>query len=413
MKLKAKNLIYAQIYIALFSGVLISEFHFPSTIKYISDIICVILLFMCFGSIQKKILSTKMKYPVSIIILLLIYCIINSIANETSMLLMLWAIRVTFRFYVFFICCLVVLKREDIVNILEKFEIIYFINFAVILFQYFFQGYKQDFLGGIFGIEQGCNGQLNLFIIMVLSLEVIWYLEKRIKLHKLIEFLAIAFLIAALSELKVFYIEIILIVIIATCIYKPSRKTFLTVGMFIIGVIGGLLILRKVFPESYAFFFDQKEINRYLSAAWINGIQVTRTTGIEVINKYFFQNNIMRKIFGLGFGKCEVSAFFSSEFANRYANTSYRQFTFAMQYLETGFVGLLIYVSFFISVLISIMRTKIVKDYGYLKKYICVLIPLAIINIWYNDSCKTEVAYVLFFLLSSVGVIVREERKEV
>lgn len=410
MKIKARSLIYWQIYIVLFMGLFISEFHFPNAIKYLTDVICVVLFFMCFSRIQKKILKTKMKYSISIIVVFLLYCIINAIMNGTSMLLLVWAIRVTFRFYIFFMCCLVVLKKEDVGNILKKLEIIYIINFVIILFQHFIQGYSQDFLGGIFGTEQGCNGQLNLFMIMVLGLQVIKYFEKKIKLYRLIEFLTIAFVIAAFSELKIVYIEVILLLVVAICIYKPSGKTFLAIGIFSIGMVIGMIILRKVFPESYAFFFDQNEINRYLSASWISGIQVTRTTGINVINKYFFKESIVKKIFGLGFGQCEISAFFTSEFASKYASTSYRQFTFAMQYLETGLLGLILYVLFFVSVFITTIKTKISKGYSYLKKYICILGPLIIINIWYNDSCKTEVSYVLFLLLSFVGVIIKEER---
>ena len=81
-----------------------------------------------------------------------------------------------------------------------------------------------------------------------------------------------------------------------------------------------------------------------------------------------------------------------------------------MQYLETGLLGLILYVLFFVSVFITTIKTKISKGYSYFKKYICILGPLIIINIWYNDSCKTEVSYVLFLLLSFVGVIIKEER---
>lgn len=412
MKLRAKDLIYAQLYIVLCIGVLVSEFHLPSAVKYSTDIVCLITFFMCLSSIPKIIQRAKMLLPTILALILLAYCILNAILNGTPLILVLWAVRVSFRFIAFFLCCIVALERKDLPKIINIIEKAYIINFIVILFQYFVQGYNQDYLGGIFGIEQGCNGQLNLFIVLVLSLQVIKYFEKKTNLYVLPLFITFAFIIAALSELKVVYLEIVIILLLAVCLYKPSWKMFITVGIFSLGLIVGMITLKNVFPKSYDFFFDQEEMENYLSASWIKGVQVTRTTGFDVINNYFFQNDVLKKIIGLGFGKCEVSTFFSSDFADRYSNTSYRQFTFAMQYLETGAVGLMLYIFFFISILLKSATLKLSAGYSYLKKYLSILVPLIIINIWYNDSCKTEVAYLLFCLLSFVGVVTKEEKND-
>ena len=315
MKLRAKDLIYAQLYIVLYIGVLISEFHLPSAVKYSTDIVCLITFFMCLSSIPKMIQRAKMVPPTILALILLAYCILNAILNGTPLILVLWAVRVSFRFIAFFLCCIVALERKDLPKIINIIEKAYIINFIVILFQYFVQGYNQDYLGGIFGTEQGCNGQLNLFIVLVLSLQVIKYFEKKTNLYVLSLFITFAFIIAALSELKVVYLELVIILLLAVCLYKPSWKMFITVGIFSLGLIVGMITLKNVFPKSYDFFFDQEEMRNYLSASWIKGVQVTRITGFDVINNYFFQNDVLKKIIGLGFGKCEVSTFFSSDFA--------------------------------------------------------------------------------------------------
>lgn len=409
MKIKIKSLIYIQIYLVLFMGILTTQFHFPTSLKYVIDFINIILFIGSWNGIKHRLMKTRMKQSIVMIAVFFLFCSLTALLNGVNVLLFLWAVRVTFRFFMFYICCIVVLSKNDITKIFKQLEIIYCINFVIILIQNIIFGYSQDFLGGIFGVEQGCNGQLNVFVILILGYELTKYFDKKIKINKLMFFVLTAFVIAAVSELKVIFIEVVVLFAMALLLDKPSLKTFSVIIALVIGIIIGLNVLKIVFPESYKFFFDENAINNYLTASWIKGIQVTRLTGFKVINNYFFRNNFFRKIFGFGFGSCESSAFFSSEFAQKYSYTAYRQFSFAMEYLETGIVGLILYISCFISILICIARAKISTINLWMKKYAYIIFPQIILLIWYNDSIKTEVGYLVLLVFSMVGIVKRQE----
>lgn len=60
----------------------------------------------------------------------------------------------------------------------SKTKKIYIINFFICLVE-FGLGYSGDNIGGIFGTQSGCNGYLNLFLIVVSAIYVTEYLEKR------------------------------------------------------------------------------------------------------------------------------------------------------------------------------------------------------------------------------------------
>ena len=396
--IKTKVLIYIQLFLVLFMGVGVSLFHLPNSIKYVTDVITVLLFALTVPLYKEKLKNIKNKKGFYAIAIFSTYCLINMIIGGAGIVLSIWAIRVTFRFIIFFVSCVCLLDNDDLKKILKILENVYIINFFIILFQFFVQGYRQDFLGGIFGVEKGCNGSLNLFVVILLCYEFYKFFSKQSSIGRIMIYCAIAFIIAALAELKFLYIEILIILTISVFTNKISIKTILITVLAILGFIVGMFLLQKYFPYAFAVFKDRETISNYLSASWSETLQVTRTTGITVINKYFIEDSMMNKIFGLGLGNCEISSFFSSDFATKYFSTNYRQFTFSMQYLETGIVGLMLYLGIYIAFYKDANSNETMLN----NKFYLTLIILIFFNVWYNDSCKTEIAYILYLLLSTI-----------
>ena len=110
-----------------------------------------------------------------------------------------------------------------------------------------------------------------------------------------------------------------------------------------------------------------------------------------------------KKLLGLGLGNCDTSSFsfLITPFSKSNSYLHYNWFSTSFMILETGLIGLLTYLSFF--VLIYSWAGKRIKNgtgealYCQLAK---VLAVVALILIVYNQSMRTEAAYMMFFIFS-------------
>ncbi|WP_288230182.1 hypothetical protein [uncultured Faecalicoccus sp.] len=405
MRIKIKNILIGIIYYVCVMLFLIDELHMPSTLKYVPDVLLIcVFLYTVFK--YKSIKTKPVNRGISILfIAFLLYSFVSSLVGMVGFKLFVWAFRCTFRFYVFYYLCIRYLQISDVEKVFLNLEKLYLVNMIVLLYQFFVKGLRLDFLGGLFGSTYGCNGYLNVFLIIMLIYVVNQYFHKKATIGKLGFYLVSSLTIVGMAEIKFFYIEVVAVILIALVVNKPTVKTISFAIIAAIGLIIGLEVLRRVFPDSYLLLFDQDSINNYLAAGWAHGKQIGRTTAIGFINDNFFNNQFIKKIFGLGFGNCEFSNFFESDFARMYKYTNYRNYTFAMQYLETGMVGLVLYVSFFISIFMYALGKKYDDEKLIWVTYVKILIPLVLMLIWYSDACKSEPAYLIFFALAVFGVV--------
>lgn len=391
---------------------LIDELHMPSMLRYVPDVLLIcVFLYTVFK--YKSITIKSMNRGVSILfIAFLLYSCASSLFGMVNIKLFAWAFRCTFRFYVFYYLCIKYLHISDVEKVFINLEKMYLVNMLVLLYQFFVKGLRLDFLGGLFGSTYGCNGYLNVFLVIMLIYVVNQYFHKKATIGKLVFYLVSSLAIVGMAEIKFFYVEAVAIILIALVVNKPTVKTICFAIIAVIGLIIGLEVLRRVFPDSYLLLFDRDSINSYLAAGWAHGKQIGRTTAISFINNNFFNNQFIKKIFGLGFGNCEFSNFFESDFARMYKYTNYRNYTFAMQYLETGVIGLALYVSFFISIFIYALGKKYDDEKEIWATYVKTLIPLVLMLIWYSDACKSEPAYLIFFALAVFGIVSNSSKNE-
>ena len=406
MKLNAKKLIFLQLYIVLFEGILIDQLGVPVSIKYLSDIVNIGIIILSYNEIRRKINHAHLGMTVGVITIYSVYLIFSAILGgfSSSIILGVWGLRNVLRFLTFFISCMCVLNLNDIEKVFNFLKKLYIINFIIILIQHFVWGYSMDFMGGIFGVTQGCNGPLNMFLVVVITLVFVDYFNGRTKIIVLLMYVISAFYIAGLAELKVAYFEIVFIVALFALIRRPSYKTVLVIVGLVIGMIVGLNLLEKLFPEAYLVVVNFNNLDRYLSASWFGHLEVTRLTAFEVINDHFFKGSFLKHLFGYGLGACDWTSFAISDFASHYSSMNYKSFSFAMKYLETGYTGLILYVSIFVSLLISTVFKRKTKRMTAIEQILIVLLPNIIFMIWYNESTTVEIAYVMYFVLAALGV---------
>lgn len=207
-----RGLILAQVaYLFIFYGFFLSV---PalSKLRYLTDIVALVLLVGLFFD-REKLLKLKGKaYYVPLLVYTAV-CIFTAVFGKTEPLLFLWAVRNTFRFFVFFFACVIYIRKDDIKIFFDFLIRLQFVNIPVMLIEYFYFkpfskaeiGILADRISGIFGTEIGGNGRLNIYICFILIITLIDIYEKE-KMSALNIFsLFNVMMCAAFSELKVFF----------------------------------------------------------------------------------------------------------------------------------------------------------------------------------------------------------------
>lgn len=409
---KRRNfIINIQIVLVCFMWLAISMLKFPSVITYITDALLVISLFFCLKNIQRQIKKANCV-PLYIIILIIIFInLIGAIINGVSPLMYFWGFRNNMRFYLFFIVCIVLLRGKDIYGIVRMLKIFFLINVLVCTYQYFVLNLFGDFVGGIFGIIQGGNSYLNMFLMINWAIILGEYSQKKISLIKVFTIAIACMYVASVAELKVVYIEMIIMGVVCFFIMKPSFKTIGLIICLIFGSIIGIKILMSVAPQSLDIIFDVELRTMYLAGnGYTNSGDLNRFTALSSIHEMFFKGSFINSLLGFGIGSCDTSSysFLQSDFFIKYEYLHYRWFSHAWIYLEQGLLGILSIFSFFIIMIILLIKNK---RFIALKEWYMSVITISVfsmINIIYNSSFQTEASYLLAFICAIPFVFVKE-----
>lgn len=409
--LRRNFIINIQIVFVCFMWMAISMFHLPSVITYVTDILLVLSLFFCLKKVSWKIKKTNYLLLYIIILMIITNTLIGAIVNGVSPLLYIWGFRNSMRFYLFFVVCTVLLRTKDIYGIIKLLKVFFWINVLVCSYQYFVLHLFGDYIGGIFGTIQGCNGYLNVFLMINWAIILGEYSQKKVSLIKLVVVAITCAYVASIAELKVVYIEMIIMVGVCFLMMKPSLKTLGLIICLIFGSIIGIKILMTVSPESLELIFDVESRTRYLAGnGYTNSGDLNRFTALSSIHEMFFKDSFVGNLFGFGMGNCDTSSytFLQSDFFIKYEYLHYRWFSHAWIYLEQGILGILGSISFFVSMIILLIKDK---RYTEMKEWhisVIIISVFSMINLIYNSTLQTEASYLLAFICAIPFVSIKE-----
>lgn len=392
------------LFITMFNGFFVNVFHFPSAIKYIID--AVIIFLLCLGVVnlhdKKVFVSNEAKPLIVWIVAFFAVTLIVYIFNFQSMLYYLWGLRNNFRFYVFFFVLLLFFKKKNVDSFFKFLEGFFWANAIVCLIQYFVFGLKGDLLGGFFGAEKGCNGYLNIFLVVIAIKSVIFYLNKKEGLWLFIAKCSCSLLIATLSEIKFFFIEFIAILVIGILITGFSFRKLALVIVSAIAVMSFVGLLGVIFPHYEGFMSLDYFVESATSGGYASKEQLNRLTTIPTISEEIL-TTAPSKIFGLGLGNCETSTFdfLKTPFYYDYVYLRYHWFTTSFLFLETGFLGLIFFFGFFVSVIVlCFLMMKKNKENMFYSQMAIIAAALCIIIGIYNASMRSEASFLLYFMLA-------------
>lgn len=404
-KLKGeRTLVFFVLFFSLFMEVFITYLRFPSLIRFFNDLAILLIFITSFSRVIDTFKRLKLTPILVAVLVFFLLGVVSAIINMVSASLYVWACRNTFRGIFYFIFAVTYLDEIDVKNIFTAAYFVSYLHLALCLVQYFALGLKQDMLGGIFG--QGMEP--TTFMVVLLAYYLIGYLNGVEKFRRLLFVLLSSMIISALAEERIAFITFFLIIIMSLFLTGFTVRKFIAVGVAFVALAIGLYIVSIVFPDVFETLIDFEHMFEYATATWEGSYGIPRVGAFKFINENFFKGDVLKLIFGYGFGQTETSelAIFQSDFHKLYGDYRYRWFTHQWVYLEGGITGILSYIAIFVTTLICIVRKsktavgypKTLLTVGVLTTLYCVLL------IFYNATLKTDASYIAFFGLA-VGVI--------
>ena len=385
---------------------------FPGSLRYTLDAVWLALLVIMLVY-RKSIAWRNLSGLILWVTCFLLFSALAYLPQYQSGLYYLWGVRNNFRYYAAFFAFCVFLSGSDVEGYFRLFDKLFWINLIVSVVQFVFLGKEGDYLGGIFGTQKGGNGYTNIFFCIILTKSIIYYLEKKESLRACAWKFAAAMVVAAMAELKFFFAEAVLILILAVLFTDFSWRKVLLIAGGLAGVAAGAALLVVIFPDFAGFFTGRWLWNNAISAAgYTSSGDMNRLNAIGMSNELFLKNGWMR-LFGMGMGNCETSAFafLNSPFFERFGDLHYTWMSHAMMYLECGWTGLVFYFGFFLLVYFragKIERTggRRIKSHCLIARMMAVLCMMIAI---YNSSMRTEAGYMAYFVLAVPFAVCRDK----
>ncbi|MBQ9859806.1 MAG: hypothetical protein IJO76_03900 [Clostridia bacterium] len=392
----------------------------PGVVRFVADfliLVCMVAVLLKSSS-QGKVSVARDTAPFSCLIaVFLLYTFVSYLFNFQSVFYYIWGMRNNFRFYVAFLIFISFFKERHALNLLKLFDYLFWLHFAVSCVQFFILGYQQDYLGGLFGVEKGCNSYVIVFLIIVVLKSLLSFMNGEEKTSACLLRCGAALFISALAELKVFFIMFILIMIGSAIFTSFSiKKTILLIlaGVMLMIAYTVLVSLFDSFENflSFDYLFEQLFKDNYTSSE-----DLGRFTAIPQICDTFL-TSFSDQAFGMGLGNCDTSTIplFNTAFYDAYVDIHYSIFSVSFIFLETGFVGLTLFTVFFVAVFVySLVNFRKKRGNKFFNQMGLIMSLLCLIIMFYNSSLRTEAGYIAYFIMALpfIGCRRGQEQSEV
>ena len=395
-KSQPQCLLWALILLLFVFGTLTDWLHLPGAVRYILDPVWIWLLILLVR-FREKLCWKDLRGLVLWVLVSFLLPLAGALVLGTKPHYFLWGMRNHFRGYVNFFAVAVFWTHRDVQQFWTVMERLFWLNAGVSLVQ-FGMGYRQDFLGGLFGVYSGVNTYTNLFFAVVLSHSLVSCLAEREGLLGCGLKCAAALFVAAMAELKFFFGEFLVILVLAVVLSERSTRKFWVILGGTGVVLAGAALLAYLFPGWENWFSLEKfwqiasDQRGYTSSGDLN-----RLTAVSEINRRFF-HGFWEKIFGLGLGNCELSgfSFLTTPFAREYQHLHYHWMSIAFVYLEMGWLGLVFFFWFFLLVFFRGKRCAdpVAGRVSQIMAVICLLTGI------YNASLRSEAGYLAYVSLA-------------
>ena len=402
-KLKYKDFLYWIFLICLFQGV-ISDYLGFRQINYLCDLLLVIVFILkIFKSNRLKLFVCK-NFEFFSILFFAVVVILGWIFNSVPLAQALWGVRNYGRFFLFYMLGCSLWTATDIKKMEDFLLKIFPLHILLVAYQYVIEGLRQDFLSGIFGKTGGGNGGLIIYLSVLLCILISRFEYKKISIKKFGIYFLLILVNSALSELKFMFILSIILLIWYLAMARRKGRGMIVALFAMIFLYIGVQILYFVFPY-WADYLTVDNILKMISdqQVYATSYDVGRTAVFSklspIITEWGGSDSLL---WGIGLGNGDYSsaiASLNSLFYLAYEKIHYTWLSLGYLFVETGYLGTLAYVSFF--VILEIKAIILFRKKNSYQSFLNSFFPLVfIILIVYNSALRSNFAYLSFAVLT-------------
>lgn len=394
-------MLYFILYWIIYSG-LISIYLFRS--EWIGLVPDILIFYLSLRTLHLKNNTLSIfvgKATLMFISLFLLLGTVVTFIHLTSFPVYVWGLRMIVRYFLLFRLVFILMTDVDVL----KTKIIIYkamkFNILLCLFQYFVLGVKGDPLGGTFA---GGNSEILYLIMFSLFLMTGDYFAHSLSKRKYIFYIVGMSFIAVVGEIKFLYFIIPLFIYIG---YVLIRK-FSIYKLMVLGV--ALMLFVPVLSTILSFYYDEQYINNLFdqehleeytttSSFVMNGEGFNRGSSIELTNTIILQDDIHR-LFGYGLGSASASNIFHTWIYNQYKGTTYFLFTPSFVMIETGWIGMSLFLLFHICILWRFWNFYKSSPNSYIKYWSSMGLMFSILTIfimYYNSYPYSSYCFGYFF----------------
>ncbi len=372
----------------------------PGIIKYTIDVAWVFSSLSLICNKRQFVHKSLMPYVIFFCIWF-VYVTVVYLFHYQSIFYFLWGFRNNARYFITFVLFAYYFDKEIVNWCLKFIDIAFIIHSVTVFFQFFVLGYKWDYLGGIFGTQLGCNGNSLILLVIVCTKSLILFMNDQEKIIPCLLKCAVSLIIATMSELKAFFLFFVVIAVASALITKFSaKKVFLLVGVgFAVFFAGSIFTF--IWGENASLNLDRFS-ELITSTQYSSEKDLGRLTAIGTLSKNIVTGFVDR-LFGLGLGNCDTSSFAicNTPFYQSYSFLNYDWFSSAFCFLETGYVGLLLFFSFFVLVFLLAKKQAKLKGENMIHSQIAMVMSIVcVLLVFYNSSLRADIGYLAYFMLA-------------
>lgn len=366
--------------------------------KYLIEL--TFLYFLCRGVYRPTTIhAIGINVPVTFIFLMLLELAVSTFVNSVSIGNTIVGILGHYLGFGVFLIATYVMTVADFKKLFRIFYYYQFVNLGTSLYQYLTLGYYQDLNNGAF--TGGATQDFFCGILIVYYYTA--YIRHEEPFRKCVFVLLSCFTIAVLQEEKFILAEIAIVVLYQAIIGKKNFKNLMIIIIFVMALP---IVITKIGDINGEYASESlsstTSINENLTDAGA-GYGFPRVGSLPLISAMFFHNT-QEELLGLGCGICENTtlSFADTYFIERYGHLNYYQYPIQLTFLQTGLIGVILYVGFFVSLLVYNIKRRFFAEEQYKTTYdLAVMINIICIAlIWYNQTLKWYYAIMPFLFLS-------------
>lgn len=386
MKINIRNLVnkimLAQIIWILFFELVYSYFPMLGFFSYIPDVLNSLLFLLILKKIKQGIKTEHIWF-----LLFVIYTILSSLWGDGNWHYIFSNGRRYISAFIIYFAASEYTSTEYWVKGLKVILIAQGLNVFVTAYQNLVMKLHPDFCNGIFGFTTYNNALQGIFCLIISVIAMVYFLDRKWSKRKTIYAIGTSCLICAFSEIKAYYV-LIIIAFFAAFLYRCNNlKTIKRIFNFIIIGIALLLVAYKVlevvFPANLQTFFNLSQYILYEQYGARGG--AGRLTTIPYIYNTVFKHSIYKTLIGSGLGGA----------ATEYA------YTIGKLFVSFGAIGLTLLLIWIIYICIRYCRGAKSNSQNLI---LIVMAMMIVVTMFVWNALFTQVIFLIFWLLGACGL---------